>query len=893
MKISEINIDGFGKLQNFNIEFKNGFNIIYGNNEDGKSTLMAFVKMMFYGSPPAKKNEILKNPRKKYLPKNGGRMGGNIIFENENKSYRLEREFGASNSTDKIQLWNLTDNIKMPIPAKLTIGQMFFGFSASAFEKTFFINQIGTPIDDDDEINQRLSNLNSTGDESISSQKVHNRLLSAKESFKSKSGKVGKLDRRYIKLHEFEELLIKEERDETEKTSMMEKSNSLSDKIEYYENTYKIAVDKIDIQEKLARLERLKATASYQRTFDELSKQLAEKQSYLVSGDFTADMDFVKQCEETLETLKELEQKKLSMKSEFDRLKHGLENYSDDFIIDNEKNSIAEVQNKIMHLALEIKNINEEIASIRSKSTVLEEKLKNAEIDFHLAESNFRSVDSIYKQKILLAEQQLHTASTPKARTESPSDNKLNINGNYLFLSILILFAAIALSILVNPIFVFLVSLAIIVAIKALNLKNKKSKDKPFEYVDHLEIAKYTENLQKIRNAAEEEKTISKDNIDNAKKRISDFKSAISKLKYRIPELETKKNDIDSKIAELQRDKNDHEIKIAETTSSVNTQKEQIKYISSELSSIEANQNNIMRQMLAYFHQYKYVQDINEFYIQLNDLKSLFDEIDKIQIKIESHRQSAPMQHGSFSINQIHSQIQNLESLLLDKNNGVMPEKMDETSIEKLKAQTTILLNGINSCKEDYANINAVMKTKFKDSMGISHIEHEINIIKNEIEENEQYCNNLDTALKYIDEAASEMRQNFGSALNIKTAEILKKLTGGKYDSVIVSPDFNIAVKNNTSTIEWQYLSSGTIDQAYFSLRLAVADMLSEKNNSMPILIDDVFLQYDDIRTKQGLDFLDDYSQNSQIIFFTCHSHLIDMAVNQNLNVKISRISEK
>ena len=185
------------------------------------------------------------------------------------------------------------------------------------------------------------------------------------------------------------------------------------------------------------------------------------------------------------------------------------------------------------------------------------------------------------------------------------------------------------------------------------------------------------------------------------------------------------------------------------------------------------------------------------------------------------------------------------------------------------------------------------MKTKFKDSMGISHIEHEITLIKNEIQDNELYCNNIDTALKYIDEASAEIHQNFGSALNLKTAEIFRKLTGGKYDSVIVSSDFNIAVKNKDSTVEWQYLSSGTIDQAYFSLRLAVADMLSEKDNSMPILIDDAFLQYDDVRTKQGLDFLDDYSENAQIIFFTCHGHLIDMAVNQKLNVKVNRISNQ
>ena len=521
MKINQINIDGFGKLRDFHIDFRNGFNIIYGNNEDGKSTLMDFIKMMFYGSPASKRDEILRNPRKKYLPKDGGSMGGNIVFENQGKSYRLERVFSASNSSDKINLYNLTDSVQMPVPAKTTIGQMFFGFNASAFEKTFFINQIGSPINDDDEINQRLANLNSTGDESISSRKVRSRLLCAKEIFKSQSGKIGKLDRRYAKLHEFEQLLEKEKNDETEKSRMMKQSKELSDKIKNYEETYKIAVDKIDTQEKLSRLERLKTIASYKQILDDLNRQLAEKKSSLTSGDFTADPQFVNKCEDILEILKKHEQKRLSMKAEYERLCTDLKNYSDGFVIENEKKAVADIQKKIMHMSLEIKNINEEISSVRSKTTVLQEKLKNSEIDFHLAESNFRSVESINKQKILLAEQQLHAASIPKAMDkDSQDDDKIDINKKYLIVTFAVLMLSVFAAVEIHPAFIFAASIAIFTSLKAFNVGKKRKKDKPFEYVNHVEIAKYTENLQRVRNNADEEKTIAKNNIDSAKKSI-------------------------------------------------------------------------------------------------------------------------------------------------------------------------------------------------------------------------------------------------------------------------------------------------------------------------------------------------------------------------------------
>ena len=49
MKITDIKINNFGKLNNKNIELKNNINIIYGENESGKSTLLKFITSMLYG----------------------------------------------------------------------------------------------------------------------------------------------------------------------------------------------------------------------------------------------------------------------------------------------------------------------------------------------------------------------------------------------------------------------------------------------------------------------------------------------------------------------------------------------------------------------------------------------------------------------------------------------------------------------------------------------------------------------------------------------------------------------------------------------------------------------------------------------------------------------------
>ena len=95
MIIKRIEIDGFGKFSKRTFDFGSGFNLIKGDNEDGKTTLMSFVKMMFYSSSSKteKATDLFKSLRKKYRPWNGDKMAGAIEFESEGMEYRLQKEF--------------------------------------------------------------------------------------------------------------------------------------------------------------------------------------------------------------------------------------------------------------------------------------------------------------------------------------------------------------------------------------------------------------------------------------------------------------------------------------------------------------------------------------------------------------------------------------------------------------------------------------------------------------------------------------------------------------------------------------------------------------------------------------------------------------------------------
>ena len=86
MRWSGIHVEGFGKLHNFQCHFDAPVTVIYGANEAGKSTTLAFIRSMLYGfATKAKRSERLE-------PIAGGRHGGRLFFrDSAGAGYAAER----------------------------------------------------------------------------------------------------------------------------------------------------------------------------------------------------------------------------------------------------------------------------------------------------------------------------------------------------------------------------------------------------------------------------------------------------------------------------------------------------------------------------------------------------------------------------------------------------------------------------------------------------------------------------------------------------------------------------------------------------------------------------------------------------------------------------------
>ena len=131
-------------------------------------------------------------------------------------------------------------------------------------------------------------------------------------------------------------------------------------------------------------------------------------------------------------------------------------------------------------------------------------------------------------------------------------------------------------------------------------------------------------------------------------------------------------------------------------------------------------------------------------------------------------------------------------------------------------------------------------------------------------------------ALELIIESANKnikSRENsYLPDLNRKATEIMREIVG-KDDKVLRSDTtFNLSLEDrvDNKVREWRALSSGTIRQAYLSLRLAIIELLSD-GETLPIFMDDAMVYYDDERAGRAAKFLKNLSEREdrQVIYFT------------------------
>lgn len=762
MKIKSLHIAAFGGLKDVDLSFENGFNIVYGNNENGKTTIMNFIKMMFYGTERGSA-VISKNLRKKYTPWDNSAMAGSIDFENDNRNYRIERSFGSSNSTDRVTLIDLDLGSRETVSAD--IGAKLFGLSSSAFERSIFIGQFGFPESNsaaEGEINSKLSNLTLTGDQAISFEEVNSRLQNAKFALMSKSGRAGIYDKNLIAAKELAEKIETAKQTELEITNKKQIAENLHSKITELQTKSDQLKVKIDSEQDFRNAEKLQELLALKEKLDALNSTLKLENGQTADEMFVRKVEF---CLSKIETFTDKINAKLN-------------------------------ENKIIEQNLELA-LNPSVDATPEKLEQLTKKLEDLE-----------------QEKIKTIERISEISSMPKAKS------------SVLWLVLSIVFAIISIPLFLSnlsKIFALTSVLAAVIFISIFVSLTLKAKNK---------------------NAKNETEIV------NLKLKENQLISIISSEKANITAINTALNS---------------------NATIIEKQKELLENNKKELELLEKEKAIETDTLFELFKRYKPVDKIDAIKDELIKISQKATEQKEIKQNINYILKDV----GNISYDEAKEKLENIKTPL-----------ENDIDFNNLKNQYDNLLSEITEQKTELASLLTEIKSISATVANTENDKTKLEELKSKITNQKDYCKCLDIAMSVLADSFVEVRRSFGSVLENKASDIFKGITGGKYQSMSISKSFEIAVEKTDvfGTKEIDYLSSGTADQAYLSLRLAICELMAQTDDRLPVLLDDALAQYDDTRTKTALEFLNEYSKDGQIIMFTCHNSVLNASKESGAN---------
>ena len=253
MKIKHLKINGFGKLKEKEIEFKDGISIIYGENETGKSTLLKFISCMFFGTSRNKNGKSISD-FERFKPWKTEQYSGTIDYCLDNgEEYSVYREFKRKNPT-------VYNNVKEDITKTFRenkTGINFYTEQTGIDEETYFNTaiseqaEVALPLSNQNSLVQRISNFVISGDDNFSYQKSINQIAklqnenvgTERTSLKPLNIVNNKIENTNAQIKELEELKtrFKDNNLEVEKLNYRFKSNEkklsfLKRVKEFYEN---------------------------------------------------------------------------------------------------------------------------------------------------------------------------------------------------------------------------------------------------------------------------------------------------------------------------------------------------------------------------------------------------------------------------------------------------------------------------------------------------------------------------------------------------------------------------------------------------------------------------------------------------------------------------------
>lgn len=906
MIINKLNIISFGGLKDKVIELTENVNLIYGENEKGKSTIQNFIRIWLYGMNSKRTKDIKSNDRLRFMPITGEKIRGELYITHNNRSYIISRSFGVTKKEDTSEIIDFETGEEILDIPKDEPGRYFFNVNSQTFYKTLFINQLGVSIsrDKEEEIIDKAANLLNSDSDNVSVQKALEKLEAIRKSITTPR-KTGELDLLRNKLEALnteryegyrlskenidkEELLIslRERRKETRR-----EINNL-DIYKKYIKKVKLRKEYEDITEYLRKKEELKLKEK------SIEKSISSRSGIIDEG-IISDIKNENSLYLSLLDMKAEEERRLKENKEM--YSNTMESFKGLSFIDG---LTSEEKNKFIKATMERDALKEKIDTFEALNKSIKEikkdignkeKLIGESINFKDVREEIRDVLIKYEEKL----KELKFKAESYNNKEEVSSSIGSSKGLTYLAVLLVIISALLIIFKVNIfISIGLLGALALVLFRIISLKlNSNSKDNV-----NISIKKLKDEIEDLeREIFKYTKLVSASSYENFIKKLKlfdDYNLYVEKQNLKIREKE-------AQISVLN-------IDIAKENYLINE-----KYINNML---EASEARDISEVILMFAKYEEVNkevlalkiDIekeeksieklsNELSIREKRIRERLDniglsdiELSEVEEKLlelkEKLKQREDILKSLESINVAY------EALTKDKDIESIKEELKDiineninysySSEEEIDNQVSIKSNELIEIEKEIKDVENYLNNRFIGKRTIPQIEEEINEVKEKVKKLELLLKACEIAIENMNETIREVRGNFGSVLNSNVIDYFKKITNNEYSDVMVADSYDMKVRKGKEILPGGALSNGTNDQLYLSLRLSFIDMIY-KGVEYPLIVDEAFVQYDDFRIERALDMLLS-TDFAQLIIFTCQQR--EENIFNNRKVKFNYI---
>lgn len=170
----------------------------------------------------------------------------------------------------------------------------------------------------------------------------------------------------------------------------------------------------------------------------------------------------------------------------------------------------------------------------------------------------------------------------------------------------------------------------------------------------------------------------------------------------------------------------------------------------------------------------------------------------------------------------------------------------------------------------------------------VPEAEEEIGRARELLERVQRLGRTIERTLEFLERAQERVHRDIAPVLAQTVRRWLPEVTSGRYTDAIVDPE-TLAVRVRHSGGPWReagMLSHGTAEQVYLLLRLALAEHLAVPSETCPLILDDITVQSDRVRTEAIMRCLHVISRERQVIMFTLEEEVLAWAEGHLDSVK-------